>query len=72
MFSPRMKTSPWLGCSKPAIMRSAVVLPQPEGPRIDRNSPCRTVRLLPATATTSPKRLVTFLNSMTGVSDAML
>ncbi len=68
MFSPRMNTSPSLGCSKPAIMRRLVVLPQPEGPRIERNSPALTARLFSTTAATSPKRLVTFLNSMTGCS----
>ena len=39
-----MSTSPSLGCSKPAIMRSAVVLPHPEGPRRDRNSPALILR----------------------------
>ena len=28
-----------MGCSKPAIMRSVVVLPQPDGPSIEKNSP---------------------------------
>ena len=68
MFSPRIKTSPSLGCSKPAIMRRLVVLPQPDGPRMERNSPALTARLFSTTAATSPKRLVTFLNSMTGCS----
>src|SRR5207249_4551208 len=36
---PPMKTSPSVGCSSPAIMRSSVVLPQPDGPRRTRNSP---------------------------------
>ena len=31
--------SPASGCSKPAIMRSVVVLPQPEGPSREMNSP---------------------------------
>ena len=35
--SPSMSTSPSLRCSKPAIMRSAVVLPHPEGPK-DRDT----------------------------------
>ena len=30
---------PSSGCSKPASMRSVVVLPQPDGPSRDRNSP---------------------------------
>ena len=28
-----------MGSSKPAIIRSVVVLPQPEGPSIEKNSP---------------------------------
>jgi hypothetical protein len=35
---------------------------------MERNSPALTARLFSTTATTSPKRLVTFLNSMTGCS----
>jgi hypothetical protein len=31
--------TPRVGLSKPAIMRSTVVLPQPEGPRKVMNSP---------------------------------
>ena len=30
---------PPVGCSKPPIIRSVVVLPQPEGPRSEKNSP---------------------------------
>ena len=30
---------PLVGCSKPAIIRSVVVLPQPDGPSIEKNSP---------------------------------
>jgi hypothetical protein len=30
--TPSMKTRPALACSSPAIVRSVVVLPQPEGP----------------------------------------
>jgi hypothetical protein len=30
-----------LGCSKPPIIRSVVVLPQPDGPSIEKNSPDR-------------------------------
>ena len=36
---PSMRIVPALGISKPAIMRSVVVLPQPEGPRNETNSP---------------------------------
>src|SRR5258707_6382409 len=56
---PAMKISPALGCSKPAIMRSSVVLPQPEGPSRTSNSPSRMDRSTPSTASWSPplKRL---------------
>src|SRR5439155_694751 len=37
--SPRMKISPRVGRSKPAISIRVVVLPEPLGPRIVRNSP---------------------------------
>ncbi len=37
-------TRPWSASSSPATMRSRVVLPQPEGPRIVTNSPLGTVR----------------------------
>ena len=36
---PSIRISPSVGISKPAIMRSSVVLPQPEGPSRAKNSP---------------------------------
>ena len=36
---PPMTIVPAVGASKPAIMRSIVVLPQPDGPRKETNSP---------------------------------
>jgi hypothetical protein len=42
------------GVSKPAIMRKVVVLPDPDGPSIEKNSPSRMSRLIPETASTSP------------------
>src|SRR3954447_4478711 len=56
---PRMRMSPLVGCSKPAIMRIRVVLPQPEGPRIEKNSPGATLNVTSSTAAWLPKRLVT-------------
>src|SRR3954452_628612 len=50
---------PSSGCSKPAISRSVVVLPEPEGPSSVKNSPARTSRSTPATACTSPYALRT-------------
>src|SRR5215210_1588570 len=39
MGSPPMYTSPEVGCSSPAMSRSRVVFPQPEGPSRTRYSP---------------------------------
>ena len=47
---PRMRMSPEVGCSNPAIMRIRVVLPQPEGPRIEKNSPGATLNVTSSTA----------------------
>src|SRR3954462_7818799 len=43
---------PLVGCSKPAIIRSTVVFPEPEGPSIEKNSPEPMVRSASSTATT--------------------
>ncbi len=56
---PCSSTRPSLGCSKPAIMRRVVVLPDPDGPSIEKNSPSAMSRSTPETASTSPKRLIT-------------
>ena len=45
--------------SKPAISRSVVVLPHPEGPSSEKNSPRPTSIVTLSTATASPKRLTT-------------
>ena len=42
---PWSETSPYVGSTKPPIMRSVVVLPQPEGPSIEKNSPGRDVEV---------------------------
>jgi hypothetical protein len=39
MSWPSISIRPEVGRSKPASMRSSVVLPQPEGPRRAKNSP---------------------------------
>src|SRR5262245_42910547 len=60
---PDTVTSPAVGSSKPATMRSKVDLPQPEAPIRHTNSPCPIVRSTRASASISPsptaKRLVT-------------
>ena len=50
MRRPAMKMSPAVMLSKPAIMRSVVVFPQPDGPRKAMNSPFSTLRLKSFTA----------------------
>src|SRR4029079_13678350 len=47
---------PASGCSKPAIRRKQVVLPEPEGPSMAKNSPSAISRVTPSTARTLPKR----------------
>src|SRR5690348_5252066 len=54
MSRPPSSTRPVSGCSKPAIIRSVVVLPEPDGPSSVKNSPSPTVRSTSSTATTSP------------------
>ena len=46
--------------SSPAMMRSSVDLPQPDGPTKTTNSPSATSRSTPLMISTGPKRLVTF------------
>ena len=48
-----MSTLPLVGYSKPEIIRSVVVLPQPEGPSSVTISPSRMWRLMWSTATKS-------------------
>ncbi len=56
---PPMETVPESGCSNPAITRSAVVLPHPDGPRRLRVAPAATSRSNPASAGVDPNRLLT-------------
>src|SRR5580698_1494209 len=49
-----MRISPLVTSSSPAIMRSAVVLPQPEGPTRQMNSPSLMSRLSLSTASAPP------------------
>lgn len=53
---PSRRMDPSVGNSKPAIIRSKVVLPQPLGPRIERNSPERISRETSWTAYAPSKR----------------
>ena len=55
--APRMRISPEVGVSSPASMRSSVVLPEPDGPTMVKNSPSATSRSMPSTAVNVPKDL---------------
>src|SRR5438552_503434 len=68
MRLPAMIISPAVARSSPAIMRSVVVLPQPEGPRRQTTSPAATDRSASRTATKSPNFLVIFLTSIVDIS----
>src|SRR3989449_4215886 len=58
--SPPMWISPDVGRSSPAIIRSSVVLPEPEEPSRTRNSPSRIERSTPSTAWSSAKCFLRF------------
>src|SRR5260370_25179240 len=57
MSVPSSRIRPAVGCSNPAISRSVVVFPHPDGPSSEKNSPLSTVRSTLSTAT-SVNRLV--------------
>mgnify|MGYP003694426599 CR=1 FL=1 len=65
--SPR-KIWPEVGSSSPAIMRSVVVLPQPEGPSRQKNSPSRTVKVESFTATKSANALCRFWTRISAIA----
>ncbi len=55
MSLPSMRIAPLVGVSKPATMRSTVVLPQPDGPSSETNSPLSMFRLKSLTTRVGPK-----------------
>ena len=57
--SPWSRIDPLVGSSKPAIIRRVVVLPQPEGPSMEKNSPALMSKCASSTAMYEPKCLVT-------------
>src|SRR5437868_6527932 len=61
---PAMITSPEVRASSPAIIRSVVVLPQPDGPSRQTTSPAATLRSTSRTARKLPKRFVIRLSSI--------
>ena len=66
--TPSRTIDPVSGRSNPAIIRSNVVFPQPEGPSSVKNSPAFTEKLTSSTATKSPKRRVTLRTSSSAMT----
>src|SRR6186713_315285 len=64
MSRPATWTRPESGSSKPAIMRSDVVLPQPDGPSREKNSPAAMSSVTPSTATTRPSKVFVTSSSL--------
>src|SRR5215471_6122469 len=60
--------SPEVTSSRPAIMRSVVLLPQPDGPTSTTNSLSGMSRLMLRTASTSSKRLTTLRNATSAIA----
>src|SRR5512138_498138 len=54
---PLIRMSPEVGSSNPAIIRIRVVLPQPEGPRMEKKEPLGISKETLSTARTGPKFL---------------
>jgi hypothetical protein len=66
---PPISIVPEVGASSPATIRSAVVLPHPDGPTSTMNSPSATVWSSASTATTLPsKTLVTRWKATSAIS----
>src|SRR5690606_1688999 len=65
---PPIVIEPAVGSSKPATILSTVVLPQPDGPRNDTNSPGCTERLKSRTTRTEPKSFCRSLSSRNAMS----
>ena len=63
MLRPPISMSPLSGPMKPAIIRNKVVLPQPEGPRMEKKLPRFTAKDKESTATWLPKRFSSDLAS---------
>src|SRR5216684_8305544 len=68
---PPISTSPEVCTSKPATIRSRVVLPQPLGPSRTRNSPSVVARSTPSTAVESPNRFTIFRVSTIATSNQL-
>src|SRR5216684_156944 len=64
MSLPSRRIRPASGRSNPAISRSVVVFPHPDGPRSEKNWPPGMCSVIPSTAVTSPKRLESSTSSI--------
>src|SRR5437868_15544893 len=64
---PAIRISPAVGGSKPAIIRSVVVFPEPEAPSSVRNSPAAISRESSSTARKSPNRFEMRRSSRIGI-----
>src|SRR5690349_2878719 len=67
-----MRTRPVLWISRPATMRSKVVLPQPDGPRSATNSPSLTLSDTPCRALNPANSLVTSSMTMPATGELLL
>src|SRR5215467_1795515 len=63
---------PSVASSRPAIIRSSVDLPQPEGPTRTRNSPLPIVSETPSTATTSPEKTLLTLSRTISATETIV
>src|SRR6059058_2976710 len=63
---------PAVTSSRPAIIRSSVDLPQPEGPTRTRNSPLPIVSETLSTATTPPEKILLTLLSLISATRAIV
>src|SRR5580692_2480935 len=69
--SPPIMMSPSVMSSRPAIIRSVVDLPQPDGPTSTTNSWSAMSRSMPRTASTSSYRLITLRNVTSAMSSTL-
>ena len=60
---PLISISPEVGSRNPATIRISVVLPQPDGPRIEKNDPEGTEKLTSSTAKKVPNARLTSRHS---------
>src|SRR5579871_250224 len=72
MSTPPSSSLPRVMGSSPAMQRSRVDLPHPDGPTSTRNSPSSTDRFTLRMTSTSPKDFDTSLNSTLAIGSAAL